>query len=929
MSSSSGYVVTCHMPHKTPFTAPVRGPVCPGKKQAKRGTALQICGLLHQLGELDNYLKVKKKEVFIEDEEDEDMEYNPNQRKMGTRRKRNFYQKKQPGQLQCEDEGPFFLHTVKIILKKTNDHFKYAQYFPEKDESSLGFLTSTVLPHFGPFDLHLPSGLHSALVLYSKQIFLTSHEMRLIKLFHQYIFSSVLKITTLMNFEGKDLLVMPLNNGELDYKSLNKFAEKKSPKKLRLSHEFDQSVIYPTYKMEKVHYFVEEKIPFLNINSKIPNETYTFKEYFLNKYGKKLEDESQPLLRISSADKRSYMLVSSNSKTRQKSKKDLYNTTLFVPELMAEEHISAGLWKQAQMLPFILHRASSLISASTLLTDLRYPGAEDNLALDSLPPATPANSFACLLKADQNRSLDIPSAGNILQALTLRAANDCFDMERLEVLGDVFLKFSSGIFLYYKSIEQGAVSADEGDLTTKRSRVVGNKNLFKIAESNHLHHKIVCVQMESHTTWRAPGFERLELEKRLIDLDSKFLEYLNGEKRSTLSVGSLLSWLTEEDLEGMKCKTDEEVLAVAAERCMNNDVAGIKLKCFQLLSDKSQADCVEALIGIFLLKSGQPGALQFMARIGINLSAENSTENLLNRVTNQAGQFQHFQPQSDAFIDAHVRLSKQQNASSLYAKLDARKIESIIGYTFRERSFLLQAFTHASYSDNRLTESYEKLEYLGDAVLDYLVSAYIYTHTTADPGKITDIRSALVNNNMFASIIVKNQLHPYILHYTPMLQNKIQAYIEDREKDIEDNLKDKMASDEEEINRSLGLINEVEPPELEMVEVPKVLGDVFESLIGAVYLDTSHDLEKVWEVYCRLCPQLDLVVEHPPVNMKKQLMEKFPSKVTFCSKPSTGPKVTVSAKISVGKRDYEFKGLGLNKALATLAACKLALRKLK
>ena len=137
-----------------------------------------------------------------------------------------------------------------------------------------------------------------------------------------------------------------------------------------------------------------------------------------------------------------------------------------------------------------------------------------------------------------------------------------------------------------------------------------------------------------------------------------------------------------------------------------------------------------------------------------------------------------------------------------------------------------------------------------------------------------------------------------------------------------------MASAEAEIDRSLGMINEVEPPELEMVEVPKVLGDVFESLIGAVYLDSSHDLTKVWEIYSKLCPQLNLVMDNPPLNMKKQLMEKFPSKVTFSSEPTRGLKVAVSAKITVRSREYEFKGLGMNKALATLAACKLALRKL-
>ena len=70
-----------------------------------------------------------------------------------------------------------------------------------------------------------------------------------------------------------------------------------------------------------------------------------------------------------------------------------------------------------------------------------------------------------------------------------------------------------------------------------------------------------------------------------------------------------------------------------------------------------------------------------------------------------------------------------------------------------------------SYGDNRLTGSYERLEYIGDAVLDYLVTVYVYGQAGQDvgPGRITDIRSALVNNNMFASVLVDNNLHTFIL----------------------------------------------------------------------------------------------------------------------------------------------------------------------
>ena len=40
-----------------------------------------------------------------------------------------------------------------------------------------------------------------------------------------------------------------------------------------------------------------------------------------------------------------------------------------------------------------------------------------------------------------------------------------------------------------------------------------------------------------------------------------------------------------------------------------------------------------------------------------------------------------------------------------------------------------QAFTHSSYSENNATDSYEWLEYLGDGVLDYIVTCYIFSNT--------------------------------------------------------------------------------------------------------------------------------------------------------------------------------------------------------
>lgn len=54
-------------------------------------------------------------------------------------------------------------------------------------------------------------------------------------------------------------------------------------------------------------------------------------------------------------------------------------------------------------------------------------------------------------------------------------------------------------------------------------------------------------------------------------------------------------------------------------------------------------------------------------------------------------------------------------AAPLLSGLD--QFEGIIQYQFRDKFYLLQAFTHASYHRNQLTDCYQRLEFLGDAVL--------------------------------------------------------------------------------------------------------------------------------------------------------------------------------------------------------------------
>jgi endoribonuclease Dicer len=106
------------------------------------------------------------------------------------------------------------------------------------------------------------------------------------------------------------------------------------------------------------------------------------------------------------------------------------------------------------------------------------------------------------------------------------------------------------------------------------------------------------------------------------------------------------------------------------------------------------------------------------------------------------------------------------------------QFEDSIGYHFRDRSYLLQAFTHASYSANTLTDCYQRLEFLGDAILDYLITRHLYEDPRQhSPGSLTDLRSALVNNTIFASLAVKNGFHKYFRHASPGLSGVLQKFV--------------------------------------------------------------------------------------------------------------------------------------------------------
>lgn len=92
------------------------------------------------------------------------------------------------------------------------------------------------------------------------------------------------------------------------------------------------------------------------------------------------------------------------------------------------------------------------------------------------------------------------------------------------------------------------------------------------------------------------------------------------------------------------------------------------------------------------------------------------------------------------------------------------EFQSVIGYTFRNISYLEQALTHSSYSGGKNNGSNERLEFLGDAVLQITVSRFLFTNMDTEPeGGLTKLRASIVCENSLYSFAKKIDLGSYLL----------------------------------------------------------------------------------------------------------------------------------------------------------------------
>lgn len=93
------------------------------------------------------------------------------------------------------------------------------------------------------------------------------------------------------------------------------------------------------------------------------------------------------------------------------------------------------------------------------------------------------------------------------------------------------------------------------------------------------------------------------------------------------------------------------------------------------------------------------------------------------------------------------------------------ELEKKLGIAFKNKELLIQALTHRSYLNENpdwQTDHNERLEFLGDAVLELIVTDHLYHHYQLPEGELTNLRAAIVRGEMLAKIAEELNLDDYI-----------------------------------------------------------------------------------------------------------------------------------------------------------------------
>ena len=222
---------------------------------------------------------------------------------------------------------------------------------------------------------------------------------------------------------------------------------------------------------------------------------------------------------------------------------------------------------------------------------------------------------------------------------------------------------------------------------------------------------------------------------------------------------------------------------------------------------------------------------------------------------------------------------------------DFSELEKKLGLSFKNKDLLMQAFTHRSFLNENPDfnlEHNERLEFLGDAVMELIVTEYLYKeYPEKAEGDLTNWRAALVNAKMLTSVAEELGFNDFLLLSRGEAKEggKARAYI---------------------------------------------LANTFEAFLGAFYLDSGHNPCDEFIKKYLLIKLADIIQEGLYKDAKSKFQEEAQEKVSITPSykviKESGPDHEKSFVVGVFlDKELVAEGTGLSKQEAEEAAAKLAL----
>jgi ribonuclease-3 len=224
--------------------------------------------------------------------------------------------------------------------------------------------------------------------------------------------------------------------------------------------------------------------------------------------------------------------------------------------------------------------------------------------------------------------------------------------------------------------------------------------------------------------------------------------------------------------------------------------------------------------------------------------------------------------------------------------MDIAGAEKAVGVTFKNKDLLIQAFTHRSYINEKKGHGghNERLEFLGDAVLELVSTVFLYEEFPNKPeGDLTAYRAALVNTQTISEAATELGFNNFLL------LSKGEAKDTGRARQY-------------------------------------ILANSFESVIGAIYLDQGYEAASIF-IKKNLLPKIGKIIEEGSwIDGKSLFQEK--SQETFSVTPqyrtlsAEGPDHNKEFTVAVYLNDEEIgRGTGKSKQEAEQESARNALKK--